>query len=107
MPPSSLRGAGTALSFSWARFSASIALSVAPNPMRRADGRVSFTLPEAAHVSVRVLDVSGRLVEQLAHRTLAAGSHEVGLPPRLAAGVYTIVVSTAEARESVRVVNVR
>ncbi len=62
-----------------------IALSAAPNPVRGST-RLSFTLPQSATGSIRILDVSGRLVRQVLAGELAAGAHQVTWDGRDAAG---------------------
>jgi len=52
-----------------------VLLAPRPNPSR-ADTRVSFTLPQAADVSVAVYDAAGRLVAGLVEGALPAGPHE-------------------------------
>jgi ELWxxDGT repeat protein len=47
-----------------------------PNPFSRAT-RIDFDLPRAARVSLRLYDVSGRLVRTLADGTLPAGRHSL------------------------------
>ena len=82
-------------------------LAVAPNPVARA-ARVTLTLAETAHATVRVLDALGRTVAVLADRMLAAGPHT--LPhdaARLPAGVYAVVAMVGETRSVTRVTVVR
>ena len=68
----------------------------APNPAR--DGLVvRFEVPEAAEVRLAVSDALGREVTVLAEGLRQPGEHEVRLDgARLAAGVYVVVMSTAE-----------
>jgi len=55
----------------------SLALSGAlPNPARNS-ARFSYALPRPGQVSIRVLDVSGRLVRDLVHESKPAGAYEV------------------------------
>jgi probable HAF family extracellular repeat protein len=56
---------------------AALALSgAAPNPAR-VSAHLSYALPRAGQVSLRVMDVSGRLVRDLAHGWQPAGVHEL------------------------------
>jgi probable HAF family extracellular repeat protein len=48
----------------------------APNPTRES-ARFSYALPRAGQVSIRVIDVSGRLVRDLAHEWQPAGTHDL------------------------------
>lgn len=69
----------------------------APNPFR---GRtvIEFTLPEAGHTSVAIMDVSGRVVRTLADGAYAAGRHTLTWDARnedgrtARAGVYFVRV---------------
>ena len=83
------------------------ALAVAPNPVVRA-ARVTLTLAETAHATVRVLDALGRTVAVLADHTLAAGPHTLTLDAaRLPAGVYAVVATVGGAQSVTRVTVVR
>lgn len=78
-----------------------------PNPAR---GTVVVPYRLAAPGSIRltVLDVLGREVAVLAAGERPAGAHEARLEtPRLAAGVYTVRLTTSDAQQSRRVVVVR
>ena len=82
-------------------------LAVAPNPVARA-ARVTLTLAETAHATVRVLDALGRTVAVLADRMLAAGPHTLTHDAaRLPAGVYAVVAMVGETRSVTRVTVVR
>lgn len=66
-----------------------------PNPFNPAT-RIAFDLPRATEVKLNVFDVNGRLVRELRHGNLAAGSHAIefdggGLP----SGVYLYRLSAA------------
>ena len=56
-----------------------------PNPFRGAT-RVAFDLPEPGHVTLKVFDLSGRVVRVLANGEYPAGNHEVSWNARDAAG---------------------
>lgn len=64
-----------------------------PNPFNPVT-RISFSIPVAEQVQVRVYDVAGREVRTLADRHYAAGSHDViwdgknNAGHQLASGVY-------------------
>ena len=51
-----------------------LALDAAPNPFSIAT-RIDLTLPEEAEASIRIYDVSGRLVTELAEGRMTRGSH--------------------------------
>ncbi len=86
-----------------------LALAVWPNPARGAGaGTVTFALPSASHVRVRVLDVRGAVVRTLADGLHAAGEH--ALPWRddgLAPGVYFVRVDRDGQSATRRVVVLR
>jgi hypothetical protein len=70
-------------------------LRTAPNPAMNGS-RVSFSLARAEEVDLAVYDAAGRLVQHLAHGTLAAGDHSFAWDGRTAsrgeaaAGVYFV-----------------
>ena len=74
--------------------------SIAPNPFNPAT-QVRFDLAQRGEVQVRVYDVAGRLVAELLHKTMAAGSHRIVWRGRdradrsVAAGVYFIQLQAA------------
>ncbi len=85
-----------------------------PNPFRFGDSvTLSFVLPSAGPVSVRVVDVAGRRVADLLDETLAAGSHRVAWDGRgdggnpAPSGVYFIAVRTRDGEVSRRALFVR
>jgi len=57
--------------------------------------RFSYGLPDAARVSIRVYDISGRLVAQLVDGELEAGHHiTVWDAKDISAGVYIVRLTT-------------
>jgi hypothetical protein len=73
---------------------ADYALRIGPNPFTRATG-ISFTLPQAANVSLKLYDVTGALVTTLASGFRPAGKYNLQLAARgpelrLASGVYLL-----------------
>jgi hypothetical protein len=87
-----------------------LALAVTPNPMPGA-GRVSFTLPDAGDVTLRVYDTNGALVATLAHAAaFPAGTHSLSWNGRTGhgtvapAGVYLYRLTTAAGETTHRVV---
>jgi hypothetical protein len=78
-----------------------------PNPFATMT-EVSFTLPQAAHVSLRVYDMTGREVEELANGHHAAGSHSITWAPAgLSSGVYHVRMISDNTVQTQRVVLVR
>ncbi|MCB9357792.1 MAG: choice-of-anchor D domain-containing protein [Calditrichaeota bacterium] len=67
-----------------------------PNPFNPST-TIAFDLPSTASVSLRLFDVTGRLVRTLADGTLAAGQHRVLLDAHdLATGLYFAALETGE-----------
>ncbi|MBN1783140.1 T9SS type A sorting domain-containing protein [bacterium] len=61
-----------------------------PNPFNP-ETTIPFDLPQAVHVRIRIVDITGRLVSQLTDRDYAAGSYEVRfLAENVGSGVYII-----------------
>lgn len=82
-------------------------LSVSPNPVTGASGIV-FTLPAQCNVRLSLFDVTGRLLDVLVDRVLAAGEHSAvvdasGLPP----GVYLLRLETGNTVRTGRCLVVR
>ena len=68
-----------------------------PNPVR-ADSRVRYTLEREGDVRIRVLDVSGRVVDTLLDGPRPAGTGEVVLDGRnLASGIYFLQLQSGDA----------
>jgi len=74
-----------------------VLLSIYPNPFNP-DAKIRIDLKEKVQVSLSVLDVRGRVVDQLMrNERLAAGHHLVTLDGRdLSSGVYIVLLETAE-----------
>ena len=73
---------------------------VFPNPFTSST-TIQFDLSGAAHVSLQVYDVSGRMVESLADGELINGRHSVVLDKGdLVPGMYIIVLKTGTAVET-------
>ena len=87
----------------------SVELRAAPNPVRTA-ATLSFTLPTAAHVELRIYDVTGREVGVLADGTYEPGVHPVtwnardGQGRSLASGIYFARLRAANAERTQRLV---
>jgi hypothetical protein len=67
-------------------------LAVTPNPIVR-NSRISFSLPRAGNVRLKLYDASGKLVSTLANGRHPAGPYQVGLSAvggQLSAGVYLL-----------------
>jgi len=79
-----------------ALFPKQFTLAVSPNPFN-ASTTIRFTLPNAGLVHVRVFDVQGREVMQLADQQYAAGSHVLQFDgAALASGVYFLSFQSAD-----------
>jgi PKD repeat protein len=67
----------------------SLDFNVYPNPViNRAS--IEFTLTERNNVRVDVIDVMGRVVNEISESTLDAGEYQYELPANLASGVYSV-----------------
>jgi hypothetical protein len=66
------------------------AIENAPNPFNTEGTRISFALPKDAHIQLKVFDLFGREVAQLANEDHAAGQVSVPFRPdaNLASGTY-------------------
>ena len=79
-------------------------LSVYPNPTAGA-ASLSFSLPHASKATVRVVDVTGRLVASvLEGKPLGKGAQLIQLPASLKAGIYMVGITTETTSQSVRLV---
>jgi len=87
----------------------SLALSAAPNPVRN-EATLSFALPAAGHVDLRVFDVTGREVSVVVNGTFAAGTHPVTWNARdtqgrsLASGIYFARLRSPHAEKVQRLI---
>jgi hypothetical protein len=71
-------------------------LSAYPNPFN-ATTTITFSLPTAGAVELRVYDVTGRLVKTLADEKMGAGTHRMTVDGTgLASGVYLARLTTTE-----------
>jgi hypothetical protein len=69
-------------------------LSIAPNPFTNATA-ITYSLPKPGNVSLRLYDVSGKLVTTLASGYTAAGSHAALInAEKLARGIYLVTFET-------------
>jgi hypothetical protein len=87
-------------------------IAPAPNPVRD-EMRYSAVLPREAHVTIRVLDLSGRIVRSLVDESLAPGPHTFAWNsadrsgPALHGGVYFLEMTALGARQTRKFVLVR
>lgn len=83
-----------------------------PNPARR-DSRISFALPSASRVRVRVYDLRGRLVSTLHEGAMPAGRHGVtwggtdARGARVAAGIYLYELVVGSERYTRKIARIR
>jgi hypothetical protein len=71
-------------------------LNAAPNPFT-SHTSISYSLPQAGNISLRLYDVTGKLVSTLANGYRTAGNYAYRLSPtayRLSAGVYLLKYET-------------
>jgi hypothetical protein len=84
----------------------------APNPFLGST-RVRFDLPQAEHVELRIYDVAGRLVRELASGPFPAGSHEIEWDGRgergyeVMSGIYFYELHTGPFRDHRRMLRAR
>ena len=75
-------------------------LSVHPNPFNPA-ATLSFSLPEASNVSLKIYDITGRLTAIIADGWLDSGVHEVAFDGSdLASGVYIYHLQAGKSKSS-------
>jgi hypothetical protein len=75
-------------------FASSVVL--APNPAT-AQATLTLSLTQGTKLSVQVMDMTGRVVNQIAEQNLSAGMHTFPIATdNLAAGVYNVRIATAE-----------
>jgi hypothetical protein len=67
--------------------------AVAANALNHAEVTIPFTLPQAAKVNLRVVNVTGQTVAVLVDRVLPSGDHRAAFPARqYARGIYFYVM---------------
>ena len=66
-----------------------------PNPFAGKTS-VSFSVAKTTTVTLKVYDVSGKLIQTLADETFSAGSHSISWSPDAAPGVYFVRFATPE-----------
>ena len=83
---------------------AGIGLHHYPNPVAAGQAIISYTLPEASHVTAAVYSMLGRKVATLADEYQPEGAHSIrfAISGHLPSGMYHIVVSTAGGLYSTR-----
>lgn len=70
-------------------FEQALEFSVYPNPVM-SKASIEFTLTEKNNVRIDVIDVMGRVVNEVSETTLDAGEYQFELPADLAAGLYSV-----------------
>ena len=79
-------------------------LEPSPNPVRTSTD-ITFVMPEAGHVDIRIYDLHGRSLQHLVSREYELGRHSITWNPgRLPAGVYIIEMRSGETREAKKVI---
>lgn len=69
-------------------------ITIYPNPAKDA-AHVKFTLTNATHANIQVMDATGRVVSTIADQNLAAGEHTVDISTaNLANGLYNVLITT-------------
>jgi len=73
-----------------------------PNPFNSTT-RIDFGMPETGDMSIRLYDITGRLVEELVNSTVIAGNHTLVWDANTApAGIYMVQMSTESGFKSIR-----
>ena len=82
-----------------------IGLEISPNPFSY-ETKISYSLEEAANVSIRVFDMQGKLVSvPMEHTLQGIGNYSVGFNgSSLANGVYYVVLNIGSKQKTVKVV---
>ena len=82
-------------------------VSLLPNPTA-GETNLVFTLTKGTKASVQVMDVTGRVVTQIAEQNLSAGTHALPIVTQnLPGGVYNIRLATAQGTVTTRLVVVK
>jgi hypothetical protein len=82
-------------------------MEVSPNPISRS-GTVSFSLPAADYVSLKMYNIAGQLIDDFMGQRLAAGRHVLNISTaNLAQGTYFLVLETGCSIETKRITVVR
>lgn len=82
-------------------------LKIRPNLVSR-EAAVTFSIPKAMQVSLRLYDIAGRLARDFENRRLSAGTHSMDIDlSDLPLGTYFLVLETPTSRESQSLVVVR
>jgi hypothetical protein len=83
-----------------------------PNPMF-GETTIQFELPQSAPVQLRIVDARGRHVKTVAQKVMSAGAHDIRWDgrddggSRVAQGVYFYELSTANTRQSRKMIVLR
>ena len=81
--------------------------SAYPNPFN-ATTQIRFDVPRLSHVTVAIYDLQGRLVETIASRLFAAGTHRLAYDAsRSASGVYFVSMQCGEFSVAQKIVLLR
>jgi len=76
---------------------ASVSVKSFPNPFTTT-ATIEFTLPSASHVTLNVVDLSGKVVASLVNQDLEAGTQTATfVPSGLANGLYIVVLTTNDS----------
>ncbi|MBA3647209.1 MAG: T9SS type A sorting domain-containing protein [Chitinophagales bacterium] len=85
-----------------------LSLTIYPNPFSQST-IISFSLLQSQNVSLKIYDVTGRLVTTLANEIMTAGTHQLPWDATdesgnaLSAGIYLFRVKTADQAKTIRV----
>jgi len=81
-------------------------ISVTPNPVTNLLN-LNFSVPSSGLVSIQVLDLSGRMVQNLVETHMSAGLHSMSFSTDLGTGMYFCTVSSNEQTATGKLIVVR
>ena len=104
--PLAAAGQPANVQFKSAALTPQFALRIAPNPFSAAS-EISFTLPRSGDVSLKLYDVTGKLVSVLASGRYPAGSYSCALSAArysLVAGVYLLKLENGDCASTAKLI---
>jgi hypothetical protein len=80
---------------------------VYPNPVTMGSAKVAIDLEHSSDVTLRVIDMPGRLLQEVSYNNLASGKNELTLnTSNLANGTYLIVGTLSNGQMMTRTISV-
>ena len=82
-------------------------MNVSPNPFNP-ETKITLSLTEAEHVSLRIFDINGRIVSELTNSHLPAGDHEfIFAADNLANGIYFARLSAGNSQQTAKLLLIK